>query len=161
MRSLITAILFVCFIFVGSSAAAEITDARSGIERFNQALDAATRSMDNAAVLALWEDDGISLLPSTPPIIGKKAIGKFLAEVTEQYPGGRMEKFEMQCHDIMISGDLASEWCTEHQIVQFPGGKPPFEGWGKMLLVLHRHAGKWRLKEEMWNQAVAPPAVAH
>ncbi len=25
----------------------------------------------------------------------------------------------------------APQWCTEHQIVQFPGGKPPFEGWGR------------------------------
>ena len=131
----------------------------SGVETFNKSLDAATRSMNNAAVLALWEDDGVSLLPSTPPILGKKAIGKFLDDVMAAYPGGKMTKFEMQCHDITVSGDWASEWCTEHQIVQFPGGKPPFDGWGKMLFVLHRGAdGKWRVKEEMWNQAVTPAA---
>jgi ketosteroid isomerase-like protein len=160
MRSLITGLMFVCFIFVGTNAAAEITEKRSGIESFNRELDAATKSMNNAAVLALWEDDGISLLPSTPPIVGKKAIGKFLDDVTARYPGGRMEGFEMECHDITVSGDWGYEWCTEHQVVQFPGSKTPFEGWGKMLLVLHRHKGKWRLKEEMWNQAVAPQAAA-
>ncbi len=155
MRLLGKVLLLVCFIFVGG-AAANITFAQSGIESFNRALDSATRNMDNAAVLALWEDDGISLLPSTPPIVGKKAIGKFIEDVTSQFPGARMETFEMDCHDITVSGKWASEWCTEHQIVQFPDGKPPFEGWGKMLLVLHRPAGKWRLKEEMWNQAVKP-----
>ncbi len=128
------------------------------VEVFNAALDSATRHMDNAAVMALWQEDGVSLLPSTPPIVGKKAVAKFLSDVTSQFPGARMEKFEMQCHGIEISGDWASEWCTEHQIVQFPGGKPPFDGWGKMLFVLHRGADSiWRIKEEMWNAAAAPP----
>ena len=136
------------------SAAANATP-QSGIEAFNKALDSATRSMNNAAVLALWEDDGVSLLPSTPPIVGKKAIGKFLDDVMAAYPGGKMKTFEMQCHDIQVSGDWGSEWCSAHQIVQFPGFKPPVDSWGKMLFVLHRGAdGKWRVKHEMWNQAV-------
>lgn len=163
MRSLCKAVLFLCFIpWSEQDAATKPTTADSAIEAFNQALDSATRQMDNAAVLALWEDDGVSLLPSMSPVVGKAAIGRFLDDVTAQYPSGRMEKFELQCHDIEVSGDWASQWCTEHQIVQFPGGKPPFEGWGKMLLVLHRSAGgRWRIKEEMWNAAVPPPAASH
>ena len=43
--------------------------------------------------------------------------------------------------------------------MQLPAGKPPFDGWGKMLLVLHKGAdGKWRVKQEMWNQGLAPGA---
>jgi len=134
-------------------------DPHAGIEAFNQAFDDATRHMDTAATLALWEDDGTSLLPSTPPIAGKKAIAAFLGQVMTQLQGAHMEKFEDACTDIQVSGDWASEWCTEHQIVQLPAGKPPFEGWGKMLLVLHKGAGgKWRLKQEMWNQGLAPEA---
>ncbi|HXA19691.1 MAG TPA: DUF4440 domain-containing protein [Thermoanaerobaculia bacterium] len=152
MRSLSKAFLFLVAIPIAAHAATP----QSGVEAFNKSLDSATRSMNNAAVLALWDDDGVSLLPSTPPIVGKKAIAKFLDDVMAAIPGGRMMTFEMQCHDIQVSGDWGSEWCTEHQIVQFPGDKPPFDGWGKMLFVLHRGAdGKWRVKEEMWNQAVA------
>lgn len=126
------------------------------IEVFNRAFDDATRRMDNAAAVALWEADGISLLPSTKPIVGKKAIAKFMDDSTAQLPGARMEKFESACFDIEVSGDWASEWCTEHQIVQLASDKPKFEGWGKMLLVLHRGSdGKWRLKREMWNQSLA------
>ena len=132
-------------------------DDRAGVEAFNLAFAAATRQMDNAAVLALWEDDGTSLLPSTPPIRGKKAIAAFLEKVVADLPGARMETFESDCFDIEVSGAWASEWCTEHQVVKFPGGRPPFEGFGKMALVLHRGTdGKWRLKQEMWNQALAP-----
>jgi uncharacterized protein (TIGR02246 family) len=148
------AFLAVFFMAAAVHAAAPVP---TGIDAFNKSLDAATRSMDNAAVLALWEEDGVSLLPSTPPIVGKKAIGKFLDDVMATIPGGRMKTFAMQCHDIQVSADWGSEWCMEHQIVAFPGGKPPFDGWGKMLLVLHRGAdGRWRVKEEMWNPAVAP-----
>lgn len=133
--------------------------ARSEIEAFNRALDDATRHMSSAATLALWADDGVSLLPSTKPIVGKKAIAEFFNTVMASLSGARMEQFELRCFDIEVAGDWASEWCTEHQVVQLGGGKPPFDGWGKMLFVLHREAdGKWRLKREMWNQAPPSPS---
>lgn len=129
---------------------------RTEIEAFNQKFGDATRRMGNAATVALWADDGISLLPSTKPIVGKKAIAAFLDRVTAEIQGARMQKFEMECFAIDVSGDVASEWCSEHQVVLMPGGKPPFNGRGKMLLVLRRGLdGKWRLLREMWNQAEA------
>jgi ketosteroid isomerase-like protein len=135
----------------GASFAAD-----AGIEEFNRALIQATTRMDNTAALALWEDDGIALLPQTKPMIGKQAIAKFLDDVSSQLPGARMEKFEMKCFDVERSGDSATEWCEEHQHVVFPNGKPPFDGRGKMLLVLHRGAdGKWRMRREMWNEGIS------
>jgi len=130
------------------------TSPRTEIEAFNRTFEDATRRMDNAATVALWADDGISLLPSTKPIVGKGAIATFMDSVTAQLKGAKMEKFEMECFAIDVSGDTASEWCSEHQVVLMPGGKPPFDGRGKMLLVLKRGLdGKWRLLREMWNQA--------
>jgi uncharacterized protein (TIGR02246 family) len=127
---------------------------RAEIEAFNRRFEDATRRMDNAAVVALWADDGISLLPSTKPIVGKVAIAAFIDSVTSQIKGARVEKFELECFAIDVSGDTASEWCSEHQVVTMPGGKPPFDGRGKMLLVLRRGPdGKWRLQRAMWNQA--------
>jgi ketosteroid isomerase-like protein len=132
------------------------------IDAFNRSFANATRTMDNAATLALWDDDGVSLLPSTKPIVGKAAISGFMRDVMASLEGAHMTHFESECHDIHVSGDWASEWCTEHQIVALPGGKPPFKGYGKMLLLLHRAAnGAWRIREEMWNQALAPDSVAH
>jgi len=127
---------------------------RAEIEAFNRRFEDATRRMDNAATVSLWADDGISLLPSTEPIVGKAAISAFLDNVTSQIKGAKMEKFEMECFATEVSGDIASEWCNEHQVVQLPGGKPPFDGRGRMLLVLRKGAdGRWLLLREMWNQA--------
>lgn len=165
MRNFCTAlvIFWTALTLAPALALAQATDtsAHAGIAAFNRAFDQATRNMDNAATVALWEHDGVSLLPSTRPIIGKQAITRFIDGVTAQFPGARMEKFESECFDINVSGDLASEWCTEHQVVQLGEGKPPFDGRGKMLLVLHHGAdGKWRLRQEMWNQAAAPDSAA-
>ncbi len=152
------ALLFLLAVSISASGAAPAAaDANDGILAFNRAFDAATRAIDNDAMLALWEDDGISLLPQTPPIEGKAAIAKFLAGVTQQNPGMRMESFDNVCSGIEVAGDWASEWCLEHQVVSFADGKPRLDGRGRMLLILHRGAdGRWRLRREMWNQAEVP-----
>lgn len=129
-------------------------DVRAGIESFNAAMIRATRAMDNAALLALWEENGTALLPSTPPIIGKAALTKFYADVMAGLGDAKMKSFEMQCSGLEISGDLATEFCTEHQVVDLGAGKPPFDGKGTMLFVLHRGRDNvWRLMREMWNPA--------
>jgi ketosteroid isomerase-like protein len=133
-----------------SGAGAEIAD-------FNRSFADVTRRMDNAALFALWEDDGVSLLPDTPPIEGKAAIRAFVERVVAQLPGARMQTFELRCSGIEIALDWASEWCDEHQVVAFADGRAPFVGWGRMLLVLHRGAGSaWRLRREMWNAGEGP-----
>ncbi|MBV8634019.1 MAG: DUF4440 domain-containing protein [Burkholderiaceae bacterium] len=143
-----TATLAVAVLLAAGAAQA----ADPGIEAFNKALSDATTHMDNAATMALWEDEGVSLLPSTDPIVGKKAIAAFLDKVTQQFPGAHMTSFEMQCGGLELAGDWASEWCDEHQIVELENGKPSFDGRGRMLLVLHRGAdGRWRLHREMWQ----------
>ena len=131
------------------------------LRTFNDALSDATRRMDNAALVALWEDDGVSLLPSTRPIAGKKAISDFITSVTSQMGSARMLKFTNDCHDGVVSGDWASEWCIEHQVVAL-GNDKTFDGWGKLLFILHRGTdGKWRLREEMWNQASPADSTFH
>jgi ketosteroid isomerase-like protein len=139
---------------VAGRAQANAPSDSSGIARFNGSLVAATRAMDNEAILRLWADDGISLLPGMAPIEGRKAIGAFMYRVTGTLAGAHMERFDFACHDVTVSGDWASEWCTEHQIVRFANGNPSFDGWGKILFVLHRSSdGSWRIRREMWNQA--------
>ncbi|MBU6206172.1 MAG: DUF4440 domain-containing protein [Alphaproteobacteria bacterium] len=152
MARAIHSVLLICMVVGAPAAPAQ--DTHAGIVAFNAALSDATRNMDNPATLALWEEDGVSLLPSTPPIIRKPAIAKFMADVMASLSGARMTGFELHCTDIAVHGNWASEWCTEHQHVVFANGKPPFDGGGKMLFVLHRGVDRaWRIKREMWNAA--------
>jgi ketosteroid isomerase-like protein len=155
MRTLGVVLVMLCLGSRPAAAQAAAPDAQPGIARFNKALDDATRRMDNAATLALWEDDGVTLLPQTAPVAGKKAIAAFLDAATAPLAGARMETFDMDCHDIEVSGDSASEWCNEHQVVRLSSANT-FNGWGRMLLLLHRGAdGTWRMKREMWQPAMA------
>ncbi len=157
MRKAVPAITaFLLFAALARAAAPGAADAQTEIDAFNRALIDATRKMDNAASMALWEDDGMSLLPSTPPLVGKAAIAAFLEKVMSQLTGARMESFTCDCATVFASGDWASERCVEHQVVQFPGGKPPFDGRGNILYVLHRGTdGRFRVRAEMWNPAAA------
>ena len=80
----------------------------AGIDAFNRAVIDATRRMDNAASLALWEEDGVSLLPNTPPLVGKPAIGAFLEKVMAQFPGAKMDSFTFDCSTSSYHGQAAS-----------------------------------------------------
>jgi uncharacterized protein (TIGR02246 family) len=141
---------------VGQADSPSAEVARKEIEAFNAKFLEAHQRMDNAAIVGMWAEDGVSLLPQTPPIAGRKAIAKFIDDVVKQMPGYHMRTMELNFQGIEVSGDWASEWVTEHQIVDPPPGKQVFEGYGKMLLVLHKESGIWRLKREMWNQGVKP-----
>ena len=123
------------------------------IEAFNKRFIEAHLKMDNLAVTSLWAEDGVSLLPEMAPLSSKKEIGKFIDEVTAKMRGYHMEKMDVDFEGIEVSGDWASEWGFEHQVVQPPGSQPPLNEYGKLLLVLHRESdGSWKIKREMWNQ---------
>jgi ketosteroid isomerase-like protein len=134
-------------------------DAAAELEAFNQALRTATLRMDTPALLALWEDDGVSLLPGEAPIVGKKALAGFIEAAVSSMPGATMTSFELRCAHLEVSsaGDWASQTCEEHQVVDLGGGKPPFDGRGRLLFVLHRGPdARWRIRREMWNQGAKP-----
>jgi uncharacterized protein (TIGR02246 family) len=128
--------------------------AKDEIEAFNKRYVDMHLKMDTAAIFGTWAEDGVSLMPGEAPLVGKKAIVAWVENILAQMPGYKVVKEEIEFHDIQISGDWASEWATEHQVVQPPDGKPVIDSRGKMALVLHRGAnGEWKVKQEMWNQA--------
>ena len=147
--TLVFVLLLVCPVFAA--------DLRQEIDSFNRDFRDATLHMDNAAAMALWEDDGVTLLPGLAPIEGRKTIAKWLDDVVARMPGYRVTAQENSFHDLQVSGDWASEWGTTHQVVQPPDGKPAVDTWGKILLVLHRgRDSRWRIREEMWTPGPKP-----
>ena len=124
------------------------------IEIFNRKFVDATLKMDNRAVMALWAEDGVTMLPGMEPMVGRQTIARWLDDLVSKMPGYKVTAHEVEFHDIKVSGDWASEWGTTHQVVQPPDGKPPIESRGKVLLVLHRAKdGEWLIQQEMWNSS--------
>jgi len=136
--------------------AAEVAE-RKEIEAFNKRYVELHLKMDTAEILALWAEDGVDLMPGAAAMVGRKKIADWVEDILAKMPGYKVTKQEMEFHDIHVCGDWASEWATEHQVVQPPEGKPPIESFGKMALVLHREAsGGWKVHQEMWNAAPKP-----
>jgi uncharacterized protein (TIGR02246 family) len=127
------------------------------IEAFNKRYVDLHLKMDTAGILALWEEDGVDLMPGDAALIGRKKISAWVEDMVAKMPGYKVMKQEMEFHDIHVCGEWASEWATEHQVVQPPDGKPVIDSYGKMALVLHRQAnGEWKVQQEMWNAAPRP-----
>jgi uncharacterized protein (TIGR02246 family) len=127
---------------------------RREIDAFNKRYVELHLKMDTAGVLALWTEDGVDLMPGDAAMIGKKKIVAWVEDIVAKMPGYKVTKQEMEFHDIHACGEWASEWATEHQVVQPPDGKPVIDSYGKMALVLHRGAnGEWKVQQEMWNAA--------
>ncbi len=127
---------------------------RSEIDAFNKKYIAAHLKMDNAAVLAMWADDGVSLLPQMAPLKGKQTIGKFFDEAVSHLGGYHMKTMEIDFQQIQTMHDWAYEWGLEHQVLESSEGKPTVEGRGNILLILHKTGGgEWKIQQEMWNAA--------
>jgi len=142
---------------MAAAIAADVHAGRSNgtdeIVAFNKKYREMHLNMDTQGIFSSWAEDGVDLMPGEAPIIGKKAIVAWVQGILATIPGHKVVTQDMEFHDIHVSCDWASEWATEHQVVQLANGKEPIETFGKMALILHREAnGEWKIEQEMWNQ---------
>jgi uncharacterized protein (TIGR02246 family) len=129
------------------------TGAREAIERLNRQFLEAGRRQDDAAVMNLWAEDGVDLLPGMQPLVGKAAITSWLEAISKQFHGTKVMRYEIHFEKIQINGDWAYEWGTSDETIVDPNGKT-LENPGKITLILHREAnGQWKIFEEMWNSS--------
>ncbi|HEY4242542.1 MAG TPA: DUF4440 domain-containing protein [Kofleriaceae bacterium] len=132
----------------------------SALAAFDVAMSSATAQMDGAALAALWEPDGVAVVPDQPPTRGIAAIRAVIDGIVKAHPKAHMQTFELNCEPAEVAGTIAHQICLEHQIVALDPGQPPFEGYGRMLFVLHRGAdGHWRLRREMWQSMPQPKST--
>jgi len=152
-RGILTLIL-VSFAVLPCQTRAQADSARKEIAAWNQKYIAAHLRMDNAAILAMWQEDGVSLLQGMDPIEGKEAIGKFFDQAVTQIAGYHMKTMEIDFREIQVMGEWAYEWGIEHQVLEPPPGKEAFDGRGNILLILHKDSNSaWKIKQEMWSAA--------
>ena len=56
---------------------ASARDLRKEIDAFNKRFLEARRKMNDAAILGMWAEDGVSLLPETAPMVGRRRSRNF------------------------------------------------------------------------------------
>jgi ketosteroid isomerase-like protein len=152
----VTAVLVVAVTMAGNLYA-DRSSREDEIVAFNKNYRDMHLNMDTQGIFATWAEDGVDLMPGEAPLIGKKAIVAWVQQILANLPGHKVVTQDMEFHDIHVSGEWASEWATEHQVVQLANSKEPIETYGKMALILHREAnGEWKIKQEMWNQGKKP-----
>src|SRR5215831_2343003 len=126
-------------------------DGRKSVEQFNQRWIAACQKMDRPTTVAMWAEDGTDLIQGLEPMVGKAKIAAWLSDLEKQMPGAKMVYCTVDWQDIQIHGDVAYEWGINGQKVEFPPPQKPFEGAGKILLILKREKGEWKVAVESWN----------
>src|SRR5262249_54470258 len=126
-------------------------DVRASVDEFNRRYDAACQKMDHPATIAMWAEDGTDLIQGLAPMVGRAKISAWLSDLEKQMPGAKMIYCTVDWRDIQIHGDVAYEWGINRQKVAFPPPQKPFEGAGKILLILKRTGGEWKIAVESWN----------
>jgi len=155
--SLVTGVLLFGLPIIQMNAREANNDARSEIDAFNKKFTELHLKMDTPGIMAMWAEDGVDLMQGEAPLVGRKTVTAWVEDVLSKTRGYKVTKEEMEFHDVQVCGDWATEWATEHQVAQAPEGKPNFDGYGKMALVLHRDTGGgWKIKQEMWNASPKP-----
>jgi ketosteroid isomerase-like protein len=157
MKKVLLTVVSVSVVLLGAVLAApRIFATDADLAAFNTAFRDVILRMDSPGTVALWAEDGVSLLPDTAPIEGKPAIARFMEGVTKDFAGYHVTKEEIAWKDMRVSGDWASEWGIVHQEVMPPGEKPAIEVYGRIALVLHKETGGWKIEQEMWNSGPKP-----
>ena len=59
---------------------------RISLISFNKKFVEAHLRMDNAAVMAMWAEDGVTLLPGMAPMASRKTIAKWLDDIVARMP---------------------------------------------------------------------------
>src|SRR5882757_13956 len=85
-RSTFLVLTFLLLLHSSPQTPAPPADPKAEILAFNGKFINAHLRMDNPAIIAMWADDGVSLLPSMAPMVGRAAIGKFITDITAQMP---------------------------------------------------------------------------
>jgi ketosteroid isomerase-like protein len=135
---------------------------RKEIEAFNRRYVELHEKMDTPRILALWAEDGVDLMPGDAPMIGREKILAWVEDIGAKMPGYKVMKQEMEFHDIHVCGEWASEWATEHQVVQPPDGKPVIESYGKMAwCCIERRTASGRFSKRCGTQRQNPERNAY
>ena len=152
-----TANISLIAIFVACASCASVPnldDARAEILRLDADWSRAAEGRDVDRVVSFWSEDAMVLPPGRPPIIGQRAIRKFVAK-SFQTPGFGIA-WKTTDVSVASSGDMAYSTGINRITVNGPDGKQVVLN-GKAVAVWRRDSrGAWRCVLDIWNDTPLP-----
>ena len=114
---------------------------------------------DVAAVARLYADDAVLSAPGLPAVLGNAAIRDYFVATIAQFASLGLTVEDRPLVDIVAAGDLAWQWQT-YKVVDRAGA---IVDAGKLVTLLRRVNGQWRIAGDTWNSdgtASAAPRAA-
>ena len=120
------------------------------IEELDRNDIAASKRQDKAALLDLWDEDGVALPPGGEPIVGIKALTHWL--IRDDGPSHEVTVYEHDFHERTILGDWAFELGMFRSVARLTDSGETIETSGKLLRILKRQPdGEWKVARSIWN----------
>jgi uncharacterized protein (TIGR02246 family) len=130
-----------------SAPAFNLDSAKQSIEHQNAAFQKAFETSDSVGLANLFASDGKMMMPGSPSIVGRAAIGSMVAKFMKMNV-----KREAKTIDVWGNGDLLAEEGTASLFDQ----KGVELDHAKYLVVWKMEDGQWKLFRDMWNTDLSP-----
>ena len=135
-------------------AAVDLAKEEAAIRATDAQWLAAAKARDVEKTISFWSDDATILQPETPPIVGKAAIRKYVAEAFAS-PDFSIT-FAPNTIVVDPAGNMAYETGTDTMTFRPPHGKLVTMSNRGVVVWRKQPDGAWKAAIDIWN--AAPPA---
>jgi uncharacterized protein (TIGR02246 family) len=126
------------------------------IQRLHESDWKASKQFDFDTLITLWTDDGVLLQPNKKPIIGKKALFKYLRQEFKQTQNYDILEYRHDFQEVKITGDWAYEWGTFYGKVRMHKDGKLVNHQARLLRILKRQTdGSWKCARAIWHELPA------
>ncbi len=103
----------------------------------------ASKENDVDTLASLWTDDGVLIVPVTPPFVGKPAIRALLDKQKEQAKDAETTAYNEEWEEVRVVGDYAYQWGSISVTVELAGGKQLSHTVNAMRILQRQKDGSW------------------
>ena len=147
---------FASWLIVALAVQSVITDPRlraaedtlKAVAAASVAWDKVFNSGDVKGLMALYQEDAVSMPPGAPALLGSKAIG---ADFKGFFEGNTAEHQTVNANRY-VAGDTVVERAEYTVTIRPKDGSAPIQEEGKHIVVYARQSGgSWKVMWEIWN----------
>jgi metallo-beta-lactamase class B len=132
--------------------AAERGDDRSRIEELHRIDRIATMGPDVDVLLGLLDEEVVSLMPGSAPVVGKDAVRQYMTQLSGSAREFETVEYRQEWKDLRIEGDYAFEWGVFHSKLRRRKDGKLSEQSNQVMRVLKRQPdGFWKVFRTIMN----------